>query len=285
MKKIISLVMAIVVCLLSFASCSGPTKVKVNGTKIDNEVYTYFDDMYEGDEEKTEKAISRYVTVNTEFSIRNLTLTASQKSKLAQDVDDLWHIYGAYYKEIGVSKQTFYKIKTSKAYEDALLEYYYGPNGYEPVSEDALKEYFKKNYIAISYATEYLFNFDETGALVPMTNEEKTVITDEISRAVGLINTGSLIEETTEKEVQEAIINSANDGNFPSGFYKEVSNIKVGSAGMVTLNDYVFLVERIDVFDEEYNYYDEYRTTCLRAAKGKDFEKLIDTWSQNYVVN
>ncbi len=285
MKKTISLVMAVAVCLLSFASCSGPAKVKVNGTKIDNEVYTYFDDMYAGNEEEIKNAISRYVTVNTEYNIRNLTLSASQKSDLAQDVDDLWHIYGAHYKDLGVSKQTIYKIKTSEVYEDALLEYYYGPDGYEPVSENTLKEYFKKNYIAISYATEYLFNFDETGALVPMTNEEKTVITDEFSRAVGLINTGSLIEEATEKDVQEAIIHSANDGNFPSGFYKEVSNIKVGSAGMVTLNDYVFLVERIDVFDEEYAYYDEYRTICLRAVKGKAFEKLIASWAQNYVVD
>ena len=175
MKKTISLVMAVAVCLLSFASCYGPAKVKVNGTKIDNEVYTYFDDMYAGNEEEIKNAISRYVTVNTEYNIRNLTLSASQKSDLAQDVDDLWHIYGAHYKDLGVSKQTIYKIKTSEVYEDALLEYYYGPNGYEPVSENTLKEYFKKNYIAISYATEYLFNFDETGALVPMTNEEKTV--------------------------------------------------------------------------------------------------------------
>lgn len=284
MKKIISIVLAMIVCLLSFASCSGPSKVKVNGVKIDNEVYTYFDDLYEGNEEKVKKAISRYVTVNSEFNNRNLTLSASQKSDLAQEVDDLWHIYGAHFKDIGVSKQTVYKIELSDAYEDALLDYYYGPEGYEPVSEETLKKYFKENYIAISYATEYLFNFDETGALVPMTNEEKTVITDEFTRSVGLINTGSEIEEATDKDVQEAIIHSANDGNFPSGFYKEVSNIKVGSAGMVTLNDYVFLVKRNDVFDETYKYYDDYKTTCLRTLKGKSFEKLIAHWSQNYIA-
>ena len=284
MKKSFSLVMAIAVCLLSLTSCSGPAKLKVNGTKIDNEVYEYFYDLSSENKEETEKAVIRYVTINSEFSNRNLTLTPSQKSRLSQKVDDLWHVYGIYYQDLGISKQTIYKIELSGVYEDVLLDYYYGQDGVEPVSEETLKKYFEKNYIAISFATEYLFNIDETGATVPMTDAEKAVVINSFTRSVGLINTGSLIEEATDKEVNDTIINSSNDSGFPSGFYKKVAKIKVDSAEMVTLEDYIFLVKRIDVFDETYNYYEAYRTDCLRALKGKTFEKMVDQWSQNYNV-
>ncbi len=284
MKKLISLFLIATISLLSFTSCSVFSKIKVNGVKIDNEVYKYFDDLYEENEDSVKKAISRYVTINSEFKNRNLSLTPSQKSELSLKVDDLWHLYGLHYDEIGVSKQTVYKIETSKFYEDALLDYYYSQGGVKPVSEDSIKKYFKENYIAIRFATGYLFNIDENGETVSMTDSERAVIINGFASSVDLINTGSPIETTTTEEIRDAIINSEYDGSFPAGFYDEVKTIEVGSATTVTLYDYVFLVERIDVFDETYNYYESYRTACLRKMKGAEFEKMIDTWSQSYVV-
>ena len=284
MKKVISLFLVTIICIMSFSSCSGPARVKVNGTKIDNEVYAYFEDMYDEDEVKTKNAISRYVTINSEFNNRNLTLIPAQKSSLSTKVDALWHLYGNHYEKLGVSKATIYKIEASKFYEDALLDYYYGEGGVEPVSEDELKKYFKSHYVAISYATEYLFNVDEAGEMVPMTDNEKAAIINGFANAEGLVNTGTPIEGATSKDVNQAIINSSSDTTFPAGFFKEVANIKVGAASTVVLDDYAFLVQRIDVFDKTYNYYDSYRTQCLRELKGKAFDQMIDRWSQSYKV-
>lgn len=284
MKRFVSLILVAVICILFFASCSGPAKVKVNGTKINNEIYAYFDDLYDGNESEIEKAISRYVTINSEFYNRNLKLTPVQKSNLSVRVDDLWHLYGVHYTKADISRQTIYKIETSKVYEEALLDYYYGQGGVEPVSEDTLKKYFKSNYIAIAFSTGYLFNIDETGATVPMTDSEKAVVINDFAKSEALINTGTPIEASTDNDVRNTIINSSYDGSFPSGFYKEVATINVGSARTVTLDDYVFLVQRIDVFDQTYGYYEEYRTQCLRNLKGKEFENMITQWSQSYVV-
>lgn len=284
MKKIISLFLVAVICILSFASCSGPAKVRVNGAKIDNEVYAYFKDLHDGNEPEIEKSISRYVTINSEFNNRSLSLSPAQKSDLSLRVNDLWHLYGIHYQKSGISKQTLYKIETSRVYEDVLLDYYYGQGGVEPVSENEIKKHFKSNYIAISYATEYLFNIDESGAIVPMTDNEKASIINSFSTAEGLVNTGTPIEGSTTKDVHNAIINSSYDGSFPSGFYKEVSTVKVGSASTIVLNDYAFLVQRIDVFDETYGYYESYRTQCLRELKGDAFDKMVDQWSQSYKV-
>ena len=284
MKKVVALILVAVICVVSLASCSGPAKVKVNGTKIDNEVYAYFEDLYDGNENEITKAISRYVTINSEFAKRNLKLTPVQKSNLSLRVDDLWHLYGVHYTKKDISRQTIYKIETSKVYEETLLDYYYGQGGVEPVSEETIKKHFKSNYIAISFATGYLFNIDETGATVPMTDSEKAVVINDFAKSEALINTGTPIESSTNYDVRNTIINSSYDGTFPSGFYKEVSTISVGSARTVSLDDYVFLVQRIDVFDETYGYYEEYRTECLRSLKGEEFDKMIDQWSQSYKV-
>ena len=285
MKKVFSLFLAIVILVLSFSSCSQISKVRVNGTKIDNEVYYYFKDLCKEDKAQINKAISRYVAINSEFSANSLSLSPVQKSELSKRVNNLWHIYSVHYSNIGVSKQTIYKIETSKFYEDALLDYYYGPEGQSPVSEDAIKKYFKENYIAINFATDYLFNINETGAMVSMPDSEKASIINNFTRSVDLVNTGSLIETTTDREIHNTIINSSNDGSFPSGFYKEVEKLEVNGATTVIIGDYIFLVQRIDVFDETYNYYGTHRTECLRAMKGNDFNTLVDQWSQNYKVN
>jgi hypothetical protein len=117
-----------------------------------------------------------------------------------------------------------------------------------------------------------------------MSDNDKATIINGFSNAEGLVNTGTPIEGATTKDVHNAIINSSSDGAFPTGFFKEVANIKTGSASTVVLDDYAFLVQRIDVFDETYNYYGSYRTQCLRALKGKAFDQMIDQWSQSYKV-
>ena len=58
MKKALSLFLAIIVLVTCFSSCSQIAKVKVNGTKIDNEVYYYFEDLCKKDKAQIEKEIS-----------------------------------------------------------------------------------------------------------------------------------------------------------------------------------------------------------------------------------
>lgn len=282
MKKVLSIFLVCVVLMLSFSSC---TKAKVKGVKIDDEVYSYFEDLHKGNEIQINNAISRYVAINTEFVSRNLALTSAQKSELSKNVNELWSLYSTYYTELGITKPTIYKIETSKMYEDVLLDYYYGTNGVYPVSEDEIKKYFQEHYIAIHFATEYLFNIDENGATVPMSDAERSAIISSFNRSADLIITGTAIELATSKETHTTIINSFYDGTFPSGFYREVARLEVNSATTIILGDYVFLVQRIDVFDKTYNYYETYRTKCLRDLKGNDFNSMVEKWAQNYPVD
>lgn len=290
MKKVISLLLAILTLTLVLTSCSGPAKVKVNGVKIDNEIYTYFentlpkDENGEASEDAIKNAISRYVTINSEFQNRGLSIDSEVKGALSTSVNNLWHLYGSYYNEIGVSKQTIYKIELSKEYESALLADYC-----KNVSDEDIKAYFKENYIAIRFVTGYLFNVNDTGTSVAMTNEQKNSVIASYKSVVELINSGTLIEEAVvslgeDTEVHSTLINAFSDGTFPQGFFTEVKKIEAGKTATITIDDYIFLVQRIDVFDKTYGYYENNRTACLKAMKGDEFSKVIDNWSKNYIA-
>lgn len=290
MKKVISLLLATLTLALVLTSCSGPAKVKVNGVKIDNEIYTYFENTLPKDEngevskDSIKNAISRYVTINSEFANRGLSIDSEVKGALSTSVNNLWHLYGSYYNEIGVSKQTIYKIELSKEYESALLADYYSD-----ISEDEIKAYFKENYIAIRFVTGYLFNVDDTGTSVAMTDEQKKSVIASYNSVVALINEGTLIEEAVvslgeNTEVHSTLINAFSDGTFPQGFFTEVKKIETGKTAAITIDDYIFLVQRIDVFDKTYGYYESNRTTCLETMKGDEFSKVIDNWSKNYIA-
>ena len=291
MKKVISLLLSILTLTLVLTSCSGPAKVKVNGEKIDNEIYTYFENTLPKDENgevsevAIKNAISRYVAINSEFKNRGLSIDSEVKGALSATVNNLWHLYGSYYNEIGVSKQTIYKIELSKEYEAALLADYC-----KNVSDNDIKAYFKENYIAIRFVTGYLFNVDDTGTSVAMTDEQKKSVIASYNSVVALINEGTLIEEAVvslgeDTEVHNTLINAFSDGTFPQGFWSEVKKLEVGKTATITLDDYVFLVQRIDVFDKTYGYYENNRTACLEAMKGDEFSEVIDSWAKNYIAD
>ena len=295
MKKTLSLLLVVTLIMLLFASCSAPAKVKVNGVKIDNEIYTYFEDLVDESlskaeqEESIKKSISRYVTINSEFHNRGLSLSSGEKTTLSTTVNNLWHLFGTHYENIGVSKQTLYKIEESKAYESALLNFYYGENGPSPLSEDQIKEYFKENYVAVRLVTGYLFNVDENGANVSMTDDQKNNIVSSFNSVATMVNGGTSLEEAisslgTSTEIRDSLVYVTDSGTLPEGFFAAAKTIEISKAAAIVLDDYIFLVHRIDVFNEEFGYYSTYRTDCLKKMKGEEFSKIVDGWSEAYIA-
>lgn len=293
MKKVVSLIL-VAVMVFGLASCTA-SKVKVNGTKIDNEIYAYFEAHTEKNEdgEVSEeiilKKISKYVAINSEFASRGLVLDSSIKSEVSAHVNDLWHLYSSYYEENGISKQTIYKIELSNAYENALLADYYGEDGDKPVTEEEIKKYFGENYAAIRFVTGYLFNVDDNGAATPMTDAEKTKLTNSFKSVAEMITDGTSIEEAVgslgeNTEVRSTVVNAFSDGTFPEGFWNLVKGIEKDKTEVITVGDYIFLVNRVDIFSEEYGYYSQYRTNCLKQMKGEEFSAVIEAWAENYVA-
>ena len=67
-------------------------------------------------------------------------------------------------------------------------------------------------------------------------------------------------------------------------FFAAAKAIENNKAAAISLGDYIFLVQRIDVFNTEYGYYSTYRTDCLKKMKGEEFSKIVDGWSDAYIA-
>lgn len=139
------------------------------------------------------------------------------------------------------------------------------------------------------YINGYLFNFDENGATVPMNEEQKTNTVKSFESVAAMINNGTAVEEAAgsfgeNTEVRDGVVFSFSEGAFPTGFFDAAKAIENGKAAAVTLGNYIFLVQRIDAFSEEYGYYATYRTDCLNKMKGEEFRQIVDGWAKNYIA-
>lgn len=287
MKRFLSIILIVSLISVLFSACDTRPTVKVNGTKIDKEVYAYFQNT-SGD--KLNEAVVKYVTINSEAAKRNIQIPKAQRLKLSETVNNIWHFFGDYYEKLDISKETIYKIETSKQLETALLINYYSSDGVSPVSEDEIKAYFDKNYASVRFVTGYLFSVDDKGATVPMNQSQKESTVNKFVSTATLINEGTSVEEAvgalgSDAEIHSALINSFSNENLPEGFFPACQKIEKGKAAAVALGDYVFLVQRLDAFDEEYGYYETYRNDCLSQMKKAEFDSVVAQWSKGYSIN
>lgn len=283
-KKIIALLLVLLVVSMTFFSCGKNETVSVNGTKIDGEITAYFKDSAKEGED-VNRLIARYVAVNSEFKNRSLSVPKSTRASLSDNVNNIWHIWGNYYKNLGISKETIYKVELSKIYETLLLEECYGENGSSPVSEDDIKKYFRENYAPIRFVTGYLFEVTENGT-AEMTAEQKTKLTNAFTAAAEAANSGTGIEEAVKildsAEIHDTVVNSKGNDNFPDGFWEEVKKIEINKAAVITLGSYVFMVQRMNGEEGEFECFLQYRSDCLYQMKGEEFEKTVDLWAEQY---
>ena len=299
MKKRIAALALCIVIMLSFCSCGKYAPVKVNGVKIGRGIYEYFADRVDvenpqADEYtvKTEldKKLSEYVAINSEFANRGLTLDTKEKNTVAKTVENNWHLYSAYYQEKGVSKQDIYNIELNSAYRTKLMLAYYGEEGDEPVTEAELEEYFKEHFIAFRAATGFLTTVDEQSNTVSMDEDEKKAVLAKLSKLADAINEGKDTVDSAGDYYDNALVTqditviSADSDKYPEGFFEKVSALEDNKAKAFVIDDYVFCVQKFAILSEEDNFFEQYKTDCLKALKADDFNRTVMNWSAKYTV-
>ena len=104
------------------------------------------------------------------------------------------------------------------------------------------------------------------------------------------MNGGSSIEEQANA-VDNTIVNtetvviSKADTRYPAEFFTAVAAIPNGTAKAFTAGDYIFVVQREDITDEDRDLYSQYRTDCLKMLKGEAFEQVLAGWAELYPVS
>ncbi len=314
MKKFIAIFL-ILICVFSLSSCSAGSKsvLTVNEiTDVDAEIFTYFlNDAYYSENGYTEDeciniATSeslKYIAVNTRFAQTSGNLTLDEKADLSQEVNALWRIYGDYLTEIGVSKNAFFKIKQYEYCKENLRFALYDKNGTQPINEAYIQQYFAANYVGIKYFYQDLYSVKNESEINALSAYDRQVYDaakqsalqryEYISNLANYVNssvytmneafmaaTGEIYADVS---VSASVINKQSS-SFSAEFIDAVAKQSVGSAFIITNSEksYIYLIERIDLLDTKYDFYEQYRDECLRAVSEGYFNNEINSWVQSY---
>lgn len=316
MKRLFALMTAIILCLVSLTSCSsGGSKsvITINETtEINAEIFTYFlNEVYYGSGELTEsecieQATSeclKYAAVNTQFEKTGRTLSLDEKAEISNEVNALWRYYGEYLNEIGVSKDTYFKIKQYEVCKENLRFSLYDADGTSPINEDYIKQYFTTNYVGIKYFYQELYDVATESEIAAMSADEKQAYEankrtaeeryNAISSIANYVNSGvytmdeafmAVTGEVSADISVSATVVGKDDSSFSAEFIEAVFKQAVGSAFIITNSDksYVYFIERVDLLDKEYDFYSQYRDSCLTDVSESYFINEINSWVQSY---
>lgn len=316
MKRILSLFMVLTVIASVFTSCSSAKDKSVltvnDEATVDTEIFTYFlNEAYNSgsgytDEQCIEAATyegMKYLAVNTQFASSGKTLSADEKAAVSKETNALWRMYGKYLTEIGVSKDAFFRIKQYEYCRENLRLSLYDTNGTQPISENYIKQYFTDNYVGIKYFYEELYTPLTDEQLNNMTENEKlsyeaskknaesrykfiSTIADYVNGGVYTIDDAFMAvtgEVSADISVSATVV-GRNDTSFSTEFVDVVFKQSVGSAFIITNAErsYIYFIERVDLLDSEYDFYDSYRERCLAAVSESYFTNEISSWVKAY---
>ncbi len=312
-----SLVCCLAVLIAGLAGCGGAkapeAALRVNeAADVDTELFTYFLSMQYyggeavGDAEKVEAATAdclAYLAVNTRFVGMGLALSQEDKAEVSLETDSLWRLYGGYLSALGVSKQTYFKVRQYLRMRENLEYALYDKDGVSPISDSYLREYFLQNYVGIKYFYEELYPEYTEQQLAALSDGQLKSLNERmnyaaeryqyISDLATYVNSGiytidqaymAVTENVSENVSVETTVVSRSDTNFTREFITAVFKQASGSAFLVTNNSksYVYFVQRVDLFSEGTDLFDAYRDQCLQAVADAYLTQDVADWVSSY---
>ena len=301
MKKISAFLLAVLL-IFSLTACgnSKKTALVISGTEIDSEIFTYYLDKimnrpveYDLSEKPMKAELKRaaiiqckkYLAANTAFRDMKLSLTSSEKVKIAQTVNDYWLRFENHYDSIGVSKQTLTKILTAQAYEDAVFAAKYDKGTGNADEEKILQDYFYENYISFRNVCAYFTSADGS---TPLTQLEK-------NRLIGSINilaenAGTDIEKFGETvqaagyNLSDSVLLKKGAEGYPLGFFEKVAAQKDGTVQVITYDECIFIVWKESLRDKGESVYVNYRSVCINDLYADKAETETDEYISSFTV-
>ncbi len=288
MKKVVKftlLPILIFALLFAFTACnktSDEGALSVGDANVPSDIFAYYLDdamQFKGDGYKKDDALAdaetlcaRYVKINTEFEKRELTLTSNEKANVADEVNNIWTLFGGYYEKIGVSKETLTKVKTSEAYGKKISDAVFGQGGENEKSLADQKQHFKENYIFFKVINAYLTGDTAEDDVTKATFENmKVKITGTVT--IDTVNAEYMksIGETPDDALEVSMMYKGSD-LYPQIFWDTVYVMDNGAVQIITTDDYIFLVQKVDGSDQ----FATYQSAVLQSMIGNDFNTYID---------
>lgn len=300
MKKLTALLLAVTI-LFSLTACSGKKKTAlvISGTDINSEIFTYYLDKVNHapldyglpqnpQSAELKKAVieecKKYLAANTRFNEKGLSLTASQKVEISQDVNNYWIRFENHYNKIGVSKQTLTKIFTSDTYKEALFSAEYDKGTGNAEAEAILQDYFYENYISFRSVCVYFTKPDGN----PMTQLEKTQLISAVETLAA--NPGNDVEKFAETvqtagySLSDSVLLKSGTTTYPDGFYDKVADQSDNTVQVITYDECVFIIWKENLKEKGESIYINYRSACINDLYYEEYENALNEYLSTLTV-
>lgn len=304
MKRLISLLLALTLAALLCACGAQPQPVSypltVNGTPLDGELFTYFLDQAAGvlpegtQEEQINYAVQlciHYVAVNSAFARAGVPLTPAEKKETDDETNVQWNLYERYYTAIGVSRQTFSKVRRSERSREKLREIYFGEAGASPVPEEQLRDYLEAAYVSFRVIRIPKKTLDVYGNEVDRDEAQTAALNEKIAAGLAAVNeNGTGIESVFatfvsdrngDREEYAEVVTDGADHAYPAEFVQAVRAVPVGKAAVLDYDDALYLVYREDIRTDE-DVFEAYKDECLAGLTEDALRAQIDEFARNY---
>lgn len=300
MKKVISLILCAAVCLGVLCSCSASKKtvLTIGEAQVDSEVFSYFfSQVYSAVEssggnllakdEMVAQAVNKcceYVAATTQFNSLQLALDTDAKKRIATSTEDEWMLYGGYYSDIGISKQTVAKIYEVNEYRTQLLLYYFGEGSEYEVTEDEIEYYFDQTYVEFKAINGYFTTIDENGESVPLFEDEIAAIRADFEDKRSKLEAGESFADINDGVDVESTYIAVSNSAYPEGFLAQVAQLEYDKPAVIETDEYIFLVVRSDAKKGDDNYYNTYRTKYIEDLRGEMLTDMLVASGEEYGV-
>lgn len=311
-KKITSLILLAVCLLMCFTACGNKLSyaLSINETEVTEGVYAYYLDYVlanpdefnlkaENYKEDAKTAatelVKKYIAINTMMQDLSVTPSYSTKAEIAEDTDSYWDFFSDHYEKIGITKQDINKIITSDKYEMALLDYYYGEDSeISPVSTKKLKNAFTQKYVGVKIIAASLTTTDTLGNTVALDDIELKNTRSAFENMKNKANNGTDIDSIYSSynstkdligtESLETYVFTKDSARYSNEFFAQVIKLDYNKATVYESEDTIYLLYRVDITGEEYNYFLTYKEDVLADLKLADLEKKISSKANKYEI-
>ncbi len=300
MKKVISLILCVAVCFGVLSSCSASKKavLTVGEAQVDSEVFAYFfSEVYsaaernEGEMPSTQDLVTQavnkcyeYVAATTQFNSLQLALSTDSKKNIATVTEEEWRLYGGYYTDIGISKQTVTKIHEAMEYRTQLLLHYFGEGSEYEVSEEEIERYFDRTYVAFKAINGYFTTVDENGESIPLSEEEISILKADFENKRSKLASGESFADVNGGVDVESTFIAVSNAAYPEGILTQISEMDYDEPTVIETDEYIFLVVRVDAKDGADNYYSTYRTRYIEDLRGSMLTDMLVASGEEYGV-
>ncbi len=303
MKKITVILSFLLLLALAFTACKkGDEAFIIDGVTISNGLYAYYKSeakkQSENEEEIENTALQNckeYAVLKNFMKENNISVRTYFKRRTAEDTEYKWGMFSDYYKSAGVAKKDVNQAVLHEYAKKELLHYYYGSDGINPVSQQALKEEFVDLYVGFKAISGSLTKVNNMGETVDMTEDEIEQVKKQFYSMASEINNASATIDEINVRYNEAqglivtndlpiILAKENDPMYDKEFFSKVMDIPHGFARVVISDSsiYVILREKIATTDEDAFF--EYSSEVLESMKMKAVENKLKKLTEKSTV-